>query len=271
MGALSRQTGIPVLSQIPWGAHICLFYETKQDLLDSHVAYFKAGLQANERCLWAISDPVTERDARDALSQGVPDFARHLAEGRIEFLSGREWYLKGNEFDLQRITGGWHEKLRAALADGFEGMRVSGNAFWLATEHWDDFLQYEHELDRLLAGQAMIVLCTYSLGASRAMDVLDVARAHDVAVARRKGVWEIIETFEPNVEPTTLTGREREVLGWVVQGKSAWEIGEILRIKKRTVDEHVQRATRKLGATNRTQAAAIAIRDRIVDPGVPSQ
>jgi DNA-binding CsgD family transcriptional regulator len=103
------------------------------------------------------------------------------------------------------------------------------------------------------------------------MDVLDVARAHDVAVARRKGVWEIIETFEPNVEPTTLTGREREVLGWVVQGKSAWEIGEILRIKKRTVDEHVQRATRKLGATNRTQAAAIAIRDRIVDPGVPSQ
>lgn len=270
MAALLRQTGIPVLGQIPWGAHICLFYETKQDLLDSHVAYFKTGLQANERCIWAISEPVTEQEARDALAQSVPDFARHLAKGRIEFLSGRDWYLKGEEFDLQRITGGWHEKLRAALADGFAGMRVSGNAFWLDTEHWKDFLQYEHELDRSLAGQAMIVLCTYPLDTSRAMDVLDVARAHDVAVARRKGIWEIIETFEPNVEPSMLTGREREVLGWVVQGKSAWEIGEILQIKKRTVDEHVQRATRKLGATNRTQAAAIAIRDRIVDPGVPS-
>jgi DNA-binding CsgD family transcriptional regulator len=270
MAALLRQTGIPVLGQIPWGAHICLFYETKQDLLDSHVAYFKTGLQANERCIWAISEPVTEQEARDALAQSVPDFERHLAKGRIEFLSGRDWYLKGEEFDLQRITGGWHEKLRAALADGFAGMRVSGNAFWLDTEHWKDFLQYEHELDRSLAGQAMIVLCTYPLDTSRAMDVLDVARAHDVAVVRRKGVWEIIETFEPNVEPSTLTGREREVLGWVVQGKSAWEIGEILRIKKRTVDEHVQRATRKLGAANRTQAAAIAIRDRIVDPGVPS-
>jgi DNA-binding CsgD family transcriptional regulator len=271
MAALLRQTGIPVLGQIPWGAHICLFYETKQDLLDSHVAYFKTGLQANERCIWAISEPVTEQEARDALAQSVPDFERHLAKGRIEFLSGRDWYLKGEEFDLQRITGGWHEKLRAALADGFAGMRVSGNAFWLDTEHWKDFLQYEHELDRSLAGQAMIVLCTYPLDTSRAMDVLDVARAHDVAVARRKGIWEIIETFEPNVEPSMLTGREREVLGWVVQGKSAWEIGEILKIKKRTVDEHVQRATRKLGAANRTQAAAIAIRDRIVDPGVPSQ
>ena len=131
MGALSRQTGIPVLSQIPWGAHICLFYETKQDLLDSHVAYFKAGLQANERCLWAISDPVTERDARDALSQGVPDFARHLAEGRIEFLSGREWYLKGNEFDLQRITGGWHEKLRAKRFTRPSKRPVTEWFFWI--------------------------------------------------------------------------------------------------------------------------------------------
>jgi LuxR family quorum sensing-dependent transcriptional regulator len=55
-------------------------------------------------------------------------------------------------------------------------------------------------------------------------------------------------------------------LNWVARGKSAWEIGEILKITKRTVDEHVQKATRKLGAANRTQAAAIAIRDRIVNP-----
>jgi DNA-binding CsgD family transcriptional regulator len=270
MAALSRQTGIPVFGQIPWGAHICLFYETKQDLLDSHAAYFKAGLQSNERCIWVISEPVTEQDARDALAQGVPDFERHLAKGRIEVLSGREWYLKGDAFDLQRVTRGWREKLGVALADGCEGIRVSGNAFWLATEHWENFLHYEHEVDGSLAGQAMIALCTYPLETSRACDMLDVAQAHDIAVARRKGVWEVIETFEPNVEPSSLTGREREVLGWVVQGKSAWEIGEILQIKKRTVDEHVQRATRKLGATNRTQAAAIAIRDRIVDPGVPS-
>lgn len=110
-----RRTGIAVLGQVPWGAHVCLFYETKQDLLDAHIAYFAAGLQDHEFCLWAISDPITEQEARDALAQGVPDFKRHLAEGRIEFLSGREWYLKGEEFDLQRITGGWHEKLRGAL------------------------------------------------------------------------------------------------------------------------------------------------------------
>ena len=63
----------------------------------------------------------------------------------------------------------------------------------------------------------------------------------------------------------SLTPREREVLSWVARGKSAWEIGEILTIAKRTVDEHVQFAMRKLGAANRTQAVAIAIRERLID------
>ena len=56
-----------------------------------------------------------------------------------------------------------------------------------------------------------------------------------------------------------LTPREIEVLRWVANGKSAWEIGEILQITKRTVDEHVQTAVRKLGAVNRTHAVALAL------------
>ena len=65
-------------------------------------------------------------------------------------------------------------------------------------------------------------------------------------------------------KPRMLTSRETEVLTWVARGKSAWEIGEILDIAKRTVDEHAQTAVRKLGAVNRTHAVALAVRDRII-------
>jgi DNA-binding CsgD family transcriptional regulator len=65
-------------------------------------------------------------------------------------------------------------------------------------------------------------------------------------------------------DPPNLTAREREVLTWISLGKSAWEIGEILGIAKRTVDEHAQTAARKLGAANRTQAVAIAVRDCLI-------
>jgi LuxR family quorum sensing-dependent transcriptional regulator len=68
----------------------------------------------------------------------------------------------------------------------------------------------------------------------------------------------------PPPERSVLTPRENEVLRWVAKGKSAREIGEILTITKRTVDEHVQTAIRKLGAMNRTNAVAIALRDGLI-------
>jgi LuxR family quorum sensing-dependent transcriptional regulator len=61
-----------------------------------------------------------------------------------------------------------------------------------------------------------------------------------------------------------LTPREIEVLRWVADGKSAREIGETLHIAKRTVDAHVQSGVRKLGASNRTHAVTLALRDGII-------
>jgi LuxR family transcriptional regulator, quorum-sensing system regulator BjaR1 len=62
-----------------------------------------------------------------------------------------------------------------------------------------------------------------------------------------------------------LTPREREVLQWAAQGKSGWEIGEILAIGRRTVEEHIATATRKLGAVNRPHAIALALRDKLIE------
>ncbi len=65
--------------------------------------------------------------------------------------------------------------------------------------------------------------------------------------------------------PYSLTAREIEVLAWVARGKSASAIREKLRITKRTVDAHVSSIVSKIGAVNRTQAVAIAIRDRLIE------
>ena len=34
-----RKSGIEVVGDMPWGTHVCLFYETKEDLLDTLVSY----------------------------------------------------------------------------------------------------------------------------------------------------------------------------------------------------------------------------------------
>jgi LuxR family quorum sensing-dependent transcriptional regulator len=54
-----------------------------------------------------------------------------------------------------------------------------------------------------------------------------------------------------------LTEREREVMAWAAEGKTAWEIGCILGISHRTVETYFYHACKKLGASNRIQAVAI--------------
>jgi LuxR family quorum sensing-dependent transcriptional regulator len=56
-----------------------------------------------------------------------------------------------------------------------------------------------------------------------------------------------------------LTPREREILRWAADGKTAWETSVILDLSERTVKFHLIEASRKLNAVNRTAAVAKAL------------
>lgn len=59
--------------------------------------------------------------------------------------------------------------------------------------------------------------------------------------------------------PTPLTEREVEILKWTVSGKTAWEVGTILKISERTVNFHLHNVMEKFGVHNKTHAAAKAM------------
>ena len=56
-----------------------------------------------------------------------------------------------------------------------------------------------------------------------------------------------------------LTARETEVLNWIAQGKTNYEIGVILSACTGTICKHVERILSKLGVENRTAAAAMLL------------
>ena len=57
-----------------------------------------------------------------------------------------------------------------------------------------------------------------------------------------------------------LTGREREVLAQIADGRSNREIARLLRVSEKTVKTHVSSVLAKLGVADRTQAALFAVR-----------
>jgi LuxR family quorum sensing-dependent transcriptional regulator len=62
------------------------------------------------------------------------------------------------------------------------------------------------------------------------------------------------------IDHIELSPRERECLKWAAVGKSEWEISQILGISEHTSEKHLLNAKAKLGAVNRVQAVAEAIR-----------
>jgi two-component system NarL family response regulator len=61
-----------------------------------------------------------------------------------------------------------------------------------------------------------------------------------------------------------LTPREHEVLGWIAQGKSNQEIGDLLFICEGTVKAHINNILNKLEVSDRTQAALSAIKRGLI-------
>jgi signal transduction histidine kinase len=180
----------------PWGTHFCNFYESRNDLLDMLVSYFKAGLEDNEFCVWVVSEPLSEREALEGLRQAVPEFDYYLSKRSIEVFDGREWYLKGGSFDSTRVMTAWNEQLDGALDRGYAGLRGTGNTAWLQKKDWKAFSEYEKLVNDSVAGRLMVLLCTYSLNLCGANELLDVVGTHQFATARRRGTWELIETPE---------------------------------------------------------------------------
>jgi PAS domain S-box-containing protein len=231
-----RRTGLSVIGDVRWGTHFCYFYETKQDLLDTLVPYFREGLEGKEFCVWVVSPALSAEEAKHALGQVVPDLEGYLAEGALEIHRHDEWYLCDGRWDPQRVLQSWREKLNQTSVKDYAGLRASGDGGWIQNDEWLDFREYEKQVDEMIADQRSIILCTYPLTTSPGDQVFDVAGIHQVAVARRHGNWEIIETPE------------------LKEAKA-----EIKRLNDE-LEQKVEERTRELATTNEALRAEIAER-----------
>src|SRR6266850_5561284 len=204
MATEPRTNGIDVVGDmVAWGNHFCLFYETKEDLLDTLVSYCRSGLENEEYCLWVVAEFFTVEQARDALKAAVPELDRHLANSNLELASARDWFGRGGMFEDERARHNWYERLARAGARGYRGVRATGDTTWLAKKDWNHWCDFEDGMNEVFRGlvsswpigdQRLAMLCTYPLAGCGAPQILDVVRTHQFVLARRYGNWDVVET-----------------------------------------------------------------------------
>ncbi len=158
-----RHTGIEFLDRVPWGTHMCGFYESEQDHMQMVMAFLSAGAAANEYCLW-----ITNTDSR----------ALDKAPGQqVEIAPYSEWCLTGGH-QPEALLEKWRHKVTILLKEGYTGLRVVHCTADVFPWDRDTILAQEAVLDQLLEDQPAIVLCPYPLQACSLAEIIALSNSH---------------------------------------------------------------------------------------------
>jgi transcriptional regulator with XRE-family HTH domain len=238
MEEILRESGIDVIGDISWGTHLCQFYQTKGDLVDILVPYFKAGLENNEFCMWITFEPLRAEEAEKSLRNAVKDLDKYIKRDQIEIMDYSQWYTKSGKFAADKVLRGWVNKENEAVKRGYDGLRLAGNTFWLEEKDWRDFADYEVVVNNVFPKYRMLAVCPYSLDKCGASEVIDVVNSHQFALIRRGGKWETIKSLERKRVWEALKEQEKKFRDPVQQTKGNYikELGKKMkdiRITKR--------------------------------------
>ncbi|WP_051768084.1 sensor histidine kinase [Sphingobium sp. DC-2] len=188
------QTGIGPIGDVEWGTHFCHFYRDAEDLGETLIPFFKTGLEQGEAGLWVTAAPFPAEQAWSALNSHVDGLDQRIANKQIAIYGHEEWYTRYGGRSARDVAGAWIDSVQEALQSGYRGLRLTGNTAFLEEDMWDDFMDYEHCLRDAFANRPILALCSYNAVDCDSNAVLDVVQAHDFALARRRGGWEMVES-----------------------------------------------------------------------------
>jgi DNA-binding CsgD family transcriptional regulator len=208
-----------------------------------HLAGHVAGMPTAQRAVVVARGVALLEAARSAMS-------RAQARGRSVGPEGRAWAsrVEAEHLRLRWLSGvdvPKEEELLEAWQRTVEDFEAFGHVF---------------ELARSRCRLAAVLRASGSLAEAReqadpAREVAHALRAEPLLAELRAAG---LAAQRAEAAPGALTPREQEILALVAQGRSNGEIARQLYISAKTVSVHVSNILAKLGASGRTEAAALA-------------
>ena len=184
--------GLPGIREIPYGVHMCHFYDAREDLAAALVPYFAAGLRDNERCIWIAAEPLRAQEAKEELRKAAVDVDAAIGAGALTIRDFSDWYAEKENLRGNQVVDLWLAEEERALAAGYRGLRITGNVTFLRPGDWELFMEYEALVNAAFHGRRIVTLCTYRGRDCGAAEVLDVIDRHNCALDRPDEGWQIL-------------------------------------------------------------------------------
>lgn len=184
------QASDKALLDMPWGSHVCQFYNAKEELLELLVPYFKQGLERNEACVWLVGD-LTVLEATNALQAAVPHLDRYIAKGQMHIKRYTELYTNpdGTVKPSDELSAAFAAMGATVTAQGFAGLRASGSVSWVNDdEGMARFMEYETKVNLAIQNARIMAVCTYPMQAAALCHCREIIHNHGKLFVKR-GAW----------------------------------------------------------------------------------
>ena len=147
-------------------------------------------MEQNELCVW-ITAEMSQKEAREALGERIPQLQRYIDTGQLQLFSHEEWYMPDGRFDGQCALDGGLKKYREALSRGYDGLRLTGNVFWLDQSNWNSFMEYESNLDSIVQDHKLLIICVYKENEYTTDNIVDVMNTHEYVISKMDDSWQL--------------------------------------------------------------------------------
>lgn len=156
--------------------HVCCVFDSDDAFTAAAVDFLRSGLH-KERLVY-IADRPTKADLFDDLIE-LGDAELLVDEGDLIVGSTHETYLSGEAVNPARRVETFRAMVGAALADGFDGLRVAADATSLVErdDHRRAFMSYELAVDHFIRTSPVRGMCAYD-GRALQTKALDLACVH---------------------------------------------------------------------------------------------
>jgi signal transduction histidine kinase len=174
---------LDVLAQIGLHDHVCLIYESQEEQLALPVPSIRMGLERGEKCFYA-ADEKTVSDVIEALRAMGIDVDEAVSSGRLTVASQEDTYLRNGHFEPDKMIRFWADTLEPAIASGFSGLRVVGEANWAlcGDPGAGPFIEYEAKLNSFVRDHSIVVTCQYDRNRFSPEVILNVIRTHPIVI-----------------------------------------------------------------------------------------
>jgi len=175
------------MKNISPGEHLCFMYKTEDEHRNILAPFIRYGLEQGEKVIYAV-DAHSKQDVLLYLEQEGFRLDDYIASGQLIMSDASEIYLRGGEFDPDRIIDLLKKETDRALKEGYKALRCTGEAslFQQGFSGSERLMEYEAKLNRVFPDIKAIGLCQYDMRIFEPEILLDVLSTHPVIVFEDK-------------------------------------------------------------------------------------